>query len=69
MVNKAYDYLVAAVCMSAQLASDSLILGEASHSNYPTVEDKINQIIKEKYMFNSYPFRMLSLTSTEHRIV
>ena len=69
MVNKAYDYLVAAVCMSTQLASDSLILGEASHSNYPTVEDKINQIIKEKYMFNSYPFRMLSLTSTEHRII
>ena len=69
MVNKAYDYLVAAVCMSTQLVSDSLILGEASHSNYPTVEDKINQIMKEKYMFNSYPFRMLSLTSTEHRIV
>ena len=55
--------------MSTQLVSDSLILGEASHSNYPTVEDKINQIMKEKYMFDSYPFRMLSLISAEHRIV
>ena len=68
MVNKAYDYLVAAVCMSTQLVSDSLILGEASHSNYPTVEDKINQIMKEKYMFDSYPFRII-LISAEHRIV